>query len=136
VKTSAALLRDVQVHVTNLSVAGCQFLTPLFLAQGTVGRLELTLEASTRTEWFRVTRVDAARDGRGGYVCGAEFLPLSLASEHTVRGAVRQIVAAPAGSLSGKTGRSARPSRAAGSATVVAARVFARKKKESIRDGA
>jgi pilus assembly protein Flp/PilA len=112
---SAVLLDDVTVRVLDISAGGCLLEAGKQLPIGTVGSLDLELDGSRRFEWFRISRVHGLQSA-GGWLCGAEFLPLTIAGADSLRGVMRRgkqparTAAMPklAGRSSGDTGKSAR----------------------------
>ena len=102
----AVLLRDVATQVRNLSAGGCLLETRAYLPVGTVGVLDVELDGERRLEWFRICRIQGRHGGSGAYFVGAEFLPLAVAGDHSLRGAVRRMpyAGAPRG-MSGLAGR-------------------------------
>lgn len=113
---SAVLCTDVAVRVVEVSTGGCLIELAAQLPLGSIGAIEVDLDGSQRSEWFRVSRVDqSARSGR--WRCGTEFLALAVAGRDSLRGAIARLQPLPyaeamprlAGRSSGDPGKSPRP---------------------------
>lgn len=101
----AELLNVTDVLVRDLSAGGCLLETQAFLRVGTIGFLDMEFDGTRRTEWFRTCRVQVTHGRSGGYLVGAEFLPLAAAGDQSLRAAVRRMRPVLAHGTSGRPGR-------------------------------
>lgn len=90
---SAVLLTETPVQVRNVSAAGAEFETPVYLPIGTVGQIEVEFDGARRVEWFRVCRILTTIGCSGAHTAAAEFLPITASDDRSLRGAVRRFVA-------------------------------------------
>jgi hypothetical protein len=89
----AVLLTETAVRIRNVSAAGAQLETPVYLPIGTVGMIEVEFDGARRVEWFRVCRVHTTQGRSGTPTAAAEFLPIAAADHQSLRGAVRRFIA-------------------------------------------
>jgi hypothetical protein len=89
----AVLLTETAVRVLNVSAAGAQLETPVYLPIGTVGTIEVEFDGARRVEWFRVCRIHTTQGRSGTHTAAAEFLPIIAVDQRSLRGAVRCFLA-------------------------------------------
>jgi hypothetical protein len=87
--TTATLTKRTSLRVWDIGEGGCLLESRESLPVGTVGLLSMQLDGRLRREWFRICRVHADEGRRGTCLLAAEFLPLAVAGDETVRGALR-----------------------------------------------
>ena len=89
----AVLLTETPVRVRNVSAAGAQLETPVYLPIGTVGMIEEEYYGAQRVEWYRVCRIHTTQGHSGTHTAAAEFLPIAAVDQRSLRGAVRRFLA-------------------------------------------
>jgi hypothetical protein len=87
----AVLLKSVAVQVRNLSAGGCLLELKTYLPVGSVGVIDMEFNGKRRVEWFRVSRIQTIHGRSGSHTAGAEFLPLAVAGDSSLRGEVRRM---------------------------------------------
>jgi hypothetical protein len=81
-----SLIRRIPIRLVNLSLSGCLFESPLAVGEGTVGFVEVAIQARRRTEAIRIRRLER-REGRvWPYRSGAEFLTFTATGPASLRG--------------------------------------------------
>ena len=93
IASSAVLLTEIPVQVRNVSAAGAEFETPIYLSVGTVGHIEVHFDGARRVEWFRVCRIHTTAGCSGAHTAAVEFLPIAAIDQRSLRGAIRRFVA-------------------------------------------
>jgi hypothetical protein len=91
--TGAVLVTETPVRVRDVSAAGAQLETPVYLPLGTLGLIEVEFDGARRVEWFRVCRIHTTQGCSGAHLAAAEFLPIAAADQRSLRGAVRRFLA-------------------------------------------
>jgi hypothetical protein len=91
--TGAVLVTETPVRVRDVSAAGAQLETPVYLPLGTIGLIEVEFDGARRVEWFRVCRIHTTQGCSGAHLAAAEFLPIAAADQRSLRGAVRRFLA-------------------------------------------
>jgi hypothetical protein len=91
--TGAVLVTETPVRVRDVSAAGAQLETPVYLPLGTLGLIEVEFDGARRVEWFRVCRIHTTQGCSGAHIAAAEFLPIAAADQRSLRGAVRRFLA-------------------------------------------
>jgi hypothetical protein len=86
-RTGAAygLLRDLPVHLVDLSTAGCSFESPASVAEGAIGVLSMPRGRDICREVARVCRSGRSTARRWPWVAGVEFLTLHLPTAASIR---------------------------------------------------
>jgi hypothetical protein len=88
----AVVVTETAVCVRNVSAAGAELETPIYLPVGTVGTIEVEFDGARRLEWFRVCRIHTTQGCSGAHIAATEFLPIAAADQRSLRGAVRHFL--------------------------------------------
>lgn len=86
---NAALRRHLPAGIRDLSSAGGLLESLHLYRVGAIGLLEVELGGVRYVEWFRVSRVETCAEPGVPHRIGVEFLPLTLAGDQSLRGAMR-----------------------------------------------
>ncbi len=92
----AVLVTDIPVNVRNMNAGGVQLEARVHLPIGTLGLLALEFAGESRLEWIRICRTQTLHGHSSVEAVGAEFLPLAVADERSLRGAIRHFAPRPA----------------------------------------
>ena len=84
----AVLMRRHSVGIRDISGVGCLVDAYVPFARGTIALLETRIDERRCIEAARIARTGGGNGGRGTYLIGAEFLPLSPAGTTSVRAAI------------------------------------------------